>query len=53
MTCLYDSISISKDSLVVLGASSKDSFVLVVSGVVIGLQCNISKCLRMLDIYCD
>ena len=53
MTCLYNSISISKDSLVVLGASSKDSLLVVVSGVVIGLQCNISKCLRMLDIYCD
>ena len=51
MTCLYNSISISKDSLVVLGASSKDSLQVVVSGVDICLKCNMSKRLRILYIY--
>ena len=53
MTCLYNSISISKDSLVVLGASSKDNLQVVGSGVHICLKYNMSKWLRMLDIYCD
>ena len=43
MTCLYGTFSISRDSLMVLGASSKDSLQVVVSGVDIGLQCNMSK----------
>ena len=43
MTCVYNTFSISKDSLVVLGAFSKDSLHVVVSGVDIGLQCNMSK----------
>ena len=46
-----NSISISKDSLVVLGASSKDSLQVVVSGVDICLKCNMSKRLRILYIY--
>ena len=50
MTCLYGTFSISRDSLVVLGPSSKDSLQVVMSGVDIGLQCNMSKRLRMLDI---
>ena len=51
MTCLYGTFSIPKDSLVVLGASSKDSLQVVVSGVDICLKCNMSKRLRILYIY--
>ena len=40
-------LSILKDSLVALRASSKDSLQVVMSGVDIVLQCNMSKPLRM------
>ena len=47
MTCLYATFSISKDSFVVLRVSCKDGLQVIVRGVDIGLQCNMSKRLRI------